>query len=93
MAKYHYEPRGHEYKVSAAVKVRIFLPKEGFDGLDQVMKPDLGEKIKSAEVSVSSSDGFLEVYISSRDIVGARASLASVARQAVLFRRIREEVT
>ena len=77
----------------SAVKMRISLPWGGFDGFDQVIKPDLGEKIKSAEVSMTSEDGFLEVYISSGDIVGARASLASVARQAILFRRIKEEVT
>ena len=74
------------------VTIKISLPDDEFNGFSQVMGPDLLERIKNANVRVNSGGGHLQIYISSEDMVGARASLASVTRQAVLFKRIKEEV-
>ncbi|MGC8505963.1 MAG: KEOPS complex subunit Pcc1 [Thermoplasmata archaeon] len=74
------------------IQIEIKFPLESFKGLDKVIAPDLVESMSRSRISINECDENLHIYIEARDIVAARASLASVTRQVVLFSKLNREV-
>jgi tRNA threonylcarbamoyladenosine modification (KEOPS) complex Pcc1 subunit len=57
-----------------------------------VIAPDLAENMPRSKILMQETASDLHIYIEANDIVAARASLASVARQVVLFSKLEKEV-
>jgi tRNA threonylcarbamoyladenosine modification (KEOPS) complex Pcc1 subunit len=74
------------------INIEIEFPLKSFQGLSKVIAPDLAENMPRSKILMQETASDLHIYIEANDIVAARASLASVARQVVLFSKLEKEV-